>query len=88
MATEPATTDQAFRGPAAFEEESRREGVHGTLVRHPGTQRRCDSSPQEERRSRVISSNSSNRENQSCGCGGKSLWRSREQTRVLRDWRR
>jgi peptide/nickel transport system permease protein len=29
MATEPATTDQAFRGPAAFEEEARREGVHG-----------------------------------------------------------
>jgi peptide/nickel transport system permease protein len=29
MATEPATTDQAFQGPAAFEEEARREGVHG-----------------------------------------------------------
>jgi peptide/nickel transport system permease protein len=29
MATEPATTDQAFPGPAAFEEEARREGVHG-----------------------------------------------------------
>jgi peptide/nickel transport system permease protein len=29
MATEPVTTDQAFRGPAAFEEEARREGVHG-----------------------------------------------------------
>ena len=29
MATEPATTDQALQGPAAFEEEARREGVHG-----------------------------------------------------------
>jgi peptide/nickel transport system permease protein len=29
MATEPAATDQAFQGPAAFEEEARREGVHG-----------------------------------------------------------
>jgi peptide/nickel transport system permease protein len=29
MATEPATTDEAFRAPAAFEEEARREGVHG-----------------------------------------------------------
>jgi peptide/nickel transport system permease protein len=29
MATEPATTDQARQGPAAFEEEARREGVHG-----------------------------------------------------------
>ena len=29
MATEPATTDQAFQGPAAFEEEAKREGVHG-----------------------------------------------------------
>jgi peptide/nickel transport system permease protein len=29
MATEPVTTDQAFQGPAAFEEEARREGVHG-----------------------------------------------------------
>ena len=29
MATEPATTDQAFQGPAAFEEEARRERVHG-----------------------------------------------------------
>jgi peptide/nickel transport system permease protein len=29
MATEPATTDQAFEGPAAFEEEARRAGVHG-----------------------------------------------------------
>jgi peptide/nickel transport system permease protein len=29
MATEPATTDQAFAGPAAFEEEARRAGVHG-----------------------------------------------------------
>jgi peptide/nickel transport system permease protein len=29
MATEPATTDQAVQGPAAFEEEARREGVHG-----------------------------------------------------------
>jgi peptide/nickel transport system permease protein len=29
MATEPATTDQAYQGPAAFEEEARREGVHG-----------------------------------------------------------
>jgi peptide/nickel transport system permease protein len=29
MATEPATTDQAFQGPAVFEEEARREGVHG-----------------------------------------------------------
>jgi peptide/nickel transport system permease protein len=29
MATEPATTDPAFQGPAAFEEEARREGVHG-----------------------------------------------------------
>jgi peptide/nickel transport system permease protein len=29
MATEPATTDEAFQGPAAFEEEARREGVHG-----------------------------------------------------------
>jgi peptide/nickel transport system permease protein len=29
MATEPATPDQALQGPAAFEEEARREGVHG-----------------------------------------------------------
>jgi peptide/nickel transport system permease protein len=29
MATEPATTDEAFQGPAAFEGEARREGVHG-----------------------------------------------------------
>jgi peptide/nickel transport system permease protein len=29
MATEPVTTDQAFQGPAAFEEEARRERVHG-----------------------------------------------------------
>jgi peptide/nickel transport system permease protein len=29
MATEPAATDQAFQGPAAFEEEAIREGVHG-----------------------------------------------------------
>jgi peptide/nickel transport system permease protein len=29
MATEPAATEQAFKGPAAFEEEARREGVHG-----------------------------------------------------------
>jgi peptide/nickel transport system permease protein len=29
MATEPAATEQAFQGPAAFEEEARREGVHG-----------------------------------------------------------
>src|SRR5918992_3301806 len=29
MATEPATTDQAFQGPAAFEEEARRGGGHG-----------------------------------------------------------
>src|ERR687896_595396 len=29
MATEPATTDQAFQGPAAFEEEARREGGYG-----------------------------------------------------------
>jgi peptide/nickel transport system permease protein len=29
MATEPATTEQALTGPAAFEEEARREGVHG-----------------------------------------------------------
>jgi peptide/nickel transport system permease protein len=29
MATEPAATDQAFQGPAAFEEEARRERVHG-----------------------------------------------------------
>jgi peptide/nickel transport system permease protein len=29
MATEPATTDEAFQGPAAFEVEARREGVHG-----------------------------------------------------------
>jgi peptide/nickel transport system permease protein len=29
MATEPATTEQAYTGPAVFEEEARREGVHG-----------------------------------------------------------
>jgi peptide/nickel transport system permease protein len=29
MATEPVTSDQAFQGPAAFEEEARREGTHG-----------------------------------------------------------
>jgi peptide/nickel transport system permease protein len=29
MATEPAATDQALQGPAVFEEEARREGVHG-----------------------------------------------------------
>jgi peptide/nickel transport system permease protein len=29
MATEPAATEQAFQGPAAFEEEARRERVHG-----------------------------------------------------------
>ena len=29
MATEPATTDQALEGPAAFAEEARREHVHG-----------------------------------------------------------
>ena len=29
MATEPVTTDQAFQGPAAFEAEAAREGVHG-----------------------------------------------------------
>lgn len=29
MATEPAATDQAFQGPAAFEEEARREGLPG-----------------------------------------------------------
>ena len=29
MATEPAATEQAFQGPAAFEEEAKREGVHG-----------------------------------------------------------
>jgi peptide/nickel transport system permease protein len=29
MATEPATTDQAFQGPAAFEEQAEREGVAG-----------------------------------------------------------
>src|SRR5262245_44089031 len=29
MATEPATTGEVYQGPAAFEEEARREGVHG-----------------------------------------------------------
>jgi peptide/nickel transport system permease protein len=29
MATEPAATEQAHPGPAVFEEEARREGVHG-----------------------------------------------------------
>src|SRR5918992_4003656 len=29
MATEPAATDQAFQGPTAFEEEGKREGLHG-----------------------------------------------------------
>ena len=29
MATEPAATEQAYHGPAVFEEEARREGVHG-----------------------------------------------------------
>jgi peptide/nickel transport system permease protein len=29
MATEPAATEEAFEGPAAFEEEAKREGVHG-----------------------------------------------------------
>jgi peptide/nickel transport system permease protein len=29
MATEPAATEQAFQGPAVFEEEAKREGLHG-----------------------------------------------------------